>query len=307
MSHEKLLADLRSLLTGWGIAPDDWYVTGEMAMELSGYPITMRPGQMDVLVCRDRWPWPRPEDQVSLFPDAGTEAEEQLNVLVNRFNTHFDFHPLPHVGLTAEDRFVHSRWHPDERGVRVLEPWAGILHRKIIIEFYERQSNVGLQAFDRAKFERWRKFVEEVENHARKIGDQKVVETAALTYPAVDRAIAFFDGPTKLQIGTNIQMETMRGIGAAAGIVEGTVRLYDGDVDATGYILVMEHALPMHTDVLRSASGVIVEQGGLLSHAATIAREFGIPAVIGFPNARTVLKNGMSVSLDGTSGTVTVL
>ena len=49
-----------------------------------------------------------------------------------------------------------------------------------------------------------------------------------------------------------------------------------------------------------------METGGVLSHAATVAREFGIPAVAGIPGVTSRIPNGATVSIDGSTGTVTV-
>jgi phosphoenolpyruvate-protein kinase (PTS system EI component) len=53
--------------------------------------------------------------------------------------------------------------------------------------------------------------------------------------------------------------------------------------------------------------GLVTERGGPLSHPATLAREYGIPAVLSLPNATTVLAEGSTVSIDGGAGTVEVL
>src|SRR3989339_1763823 len=108
MLNEETLIQLKDLLQSWNISPDDWYVTGEAAMVLSGYPVTFRDQQMDILVCRDVWPWARPEEQVSLFPDAGSLAEKQLLEFVEKTGMTPDFHPLPQVGIEATDRFEHT-------------------------------------------------------------------------------------------------------------------------------------------------------------------------------------------------------
>ena len=56
-----------------------------------------------------------------------------------------------------------------------------------------------------------------------------------------------------------------------------------------------------------SAGGLVVERGSLLSHAAIVARELGLPAVIALPDATTRLVDGDLVEIDGTAGTVRVL
>jgi pyruvate,water dikinase len=56
-----------------------------------------------------------------------------------------------------------------------------------------------------------------------------------------------------------------------------------------------------------SISGLIVEKGSLLSHSAIVAREMGIPAVVGVKNATRLLRDGDRVRLDGSTGTITLM
>ncbi|HLZ68379.1 MAG TPA: PEP-utilizing enzyme, partial [Dehalococcoidia bacterium] len=60
------------------------------------------------------------------------------------------------------------------------------------------------------------------------------------------------------------------------------------------------------TPLFVPAAAVVVETGGLLSHAATVAREFGIPAVVAVKGATQLIKTGQLVTVDGMTGTVTV-
>ncbi len=73
-----------------------------------------------------------------------------------------------------------------------------------------------------------------------------------------------------------------------------------------GDIIVMEYADPGWTPLFPRASGIIMEVGGLMCHAAVVARELGIPAVFGIPNVTAILENGQHVKVDGTKGTVTL-
>ena len=73
-----------------------------------------------------------------------------------------------------------------------------------------------------------------------------------------------------------------------------------------GDIIVMEYADPGWTPLFPRASGIIMEVGGLMCHAAVVVRELGIPAVFGIPNVTAILENGQHVKVDGTKGTVTL-
>ncbi len=115
---------------------------------------------------------------------------------------------------------------------------------------------------------------------------------------------------TKVQ-ETTADNTTLKGVGCSAGIVEGTVRiilkLEDGEALQKGEILVTKFTNPGWTPLFALAKGIILEEGGLLSHGAVVAREVGIPAVLQIRNATKILKNGDYVKLDGTNGTVQLL
>ena len=119
--------------------------------------------------------------------------------------------------------------------------------------------------------------------------------------PSSDHASASASAPTENGAGV--------GIGAARGEATGRLRVLSdiselGDVQP-GDILVAVNIDPGWTNVFPLLNGIITETGGLLSHGALLAREYGIPAVMGIPNATTRFRSGEVVKLDGTAGTVT--
>ena len=71
-----------------------------------------------------------------------------------------------------------------------------------------------------------------------------------------------------------------------------------------GAILVTRATDPSWTPLFTLASGVIVEVGGMLSHASTIAREYGLPALANVKDATRLLKTGDRVTLDASAGRV---
>ena len=103
----------------------------------------------------------------------------------------------------------------------------------------------------------------------------------------------------------------VKGFAGAAGVVTGTVRVIE-DIDhigelADGEILVTRVTNIGWTVAFHKVSAIVTDIGAPLSHAAIVAREFGIPAVVGCRNATTVLKTGDVVTVDGGCGTVTVI
>jgi pyruvate,water dikinase len=71
-----------------------------------------------------------------------------------------------------------------------------------------------------------------------------------------------------------------------------------------GEILVAPSTDPGWTPLFLTAGGLVMEMGGAMSHGAVVAREYGIPAVVGVPDATELINTGDRISVDGTTGTV---
>lgn len=101
------------------------------------------------------------------------------------------------------------------------------------------------------------------------------------------------------------------GIPGSSGSAEGPARLIgsieDLELIKDGEVLVATHTGPAFNLVLPLLAGIVTDRGGMLSHAAIVAREFGIPAVVGCATATTLIPDGALVRVDGDTGTVTVL
>ncbi len=92
------------------------------------------------------------------------------------------------------------------------------------------------------------------------------------------------------------------------GTATGPARIVGGPEDFAqvrhGDVLVCSITTPAWTPLLRMVAAVITETGGVLSHAAIVARELGVPAVLGVPEATRRLKDGVPVTVDGTTGAI---
>ena len=96
---------------------------------------------------------------------------------------------------------------------------------------------------------------------------------------------------------------------ASGGRVSGPVRIIREPAEfgrlATGDILVCPYTNPSWTPLFQRAAAVVVDSGGIGSHAAIVAREYGIPAVMGTADGTAVLRDGQTVTVDGDTGRVT--
>jgi pyruvate,water dikinase len=78
------------------------------------------------------------------------------------------------------------------------------------------------------------------------------------------------------------------------------------DARLDGEILVAERTDPGWVPLYPSVSGLLIERGSILSHSAIVAREMGIPTIVGIPGLVGTLKTGQVVTMDGAAGTVRV-
>ena len=122
------------------------------------------------------------------------------------------------------------------------------------------------------------------------------------------RPITTHPEPRKAPAATQPETVLVRGVGCSPGRVNGTSVVVRG-LDAftrvqPGDILVCRTTDPAWTPLFSIVSAVVTETGGLLSHAAIVAREAGIPAVVGAVEAMQRIEDGSPISVDGTHGTV---
>jgi len=99
----------------------------------------------------------------------------------------------------------------------------------------------------------------------------------------------------------------LRGVACCPGVVEGPVKVVRSpadDVRLQGEILVAERTDPGWVPLYPSASGLLIERGSILSHSAIVAREMGLPTIVGIPDLVATLRTGERVRMDGAAGTV---
>ncbi|MER7003213.1 PEP/pyruvate-binding domain-containing protein [Dactylosporangium sp. NPDC000555] len=116
-------------------------------------------------------------------------------------------------------------------------------------------------------------------------------------------------GDPAAEAGRDSAAPLVTGVPSSPGRARGPARLVRSVDEFSsvrhGDILVCRTTDPAWTPLFRLAAAVVTETGGVLSHAAIVAREFGIPAVVGAGDAMTSLTDGAPVTVDGTAGTIT--
>jgi pyruvate,water dikinase len=108
----------------------------------------------------------------------------------------------------------------------------------------------------------------------------------------------------------NLPAGAIIGLAVSSGVVEGRARVIlnmeDADLEE-GDILVTSFTDPSWTPLFVSIKGLITEVGGLMTHGAVIAREYGLPAIVGVENATKLIKDGQRIRVNGTEGYVELL
>jgi len=108
----------------------------------------------------------------------------------------------------------------------------------------------------------------------------------------------------------NIPTDAIIGLPVSSGIIEGRARVIlnikDANLEA-GDILVTAFTDPSWTPLFVSINGLVTEVGGLMTHGAVIAREYGLPAVVGVENATKLIKDGQRIRVHGTEGYIEIL
>ena len=130
---------------------------------------------------------------------------------------------------------------------------------------------------------------------------------AALAFPYA----SLWGFPEKFHAGEPATTGEVKGLAASPGVVEGTARyvtsLDQFDEVEQGDILVCRMTNPAWVVLFTKVHGLVTEAGGTMSHPAVVAREFGIPAVVGTTNAGDRIKTGDRVRVNGTTGVVEIL
>jgi pyruvate,water dikinase len=185
----------------------------------------------------------------------------------------------------------------------ILEMADELVERDIINDrsdiFYFRLEEIAALVGDRYNFDAKARVEERREQYERnkKLAPPRVMNSDGEIFNGARKDVIVPEG-------------AIAGLAVSAGIVEGVARVMQTPNDSTflpGEILVAPYTDPAWTTLFNSAAGLITEVGGLLTHGSVVAREYGIPAVVGIDNATTLIKTGDRIFLDGTTGYIKIL
>jgi len=122
---------------------------------------------------------------------------------------------------------------------------------------------------------------------------------------------AMFKGEMSPANTSNTETNKVTGLPGSAGVARGTARVIRSLAEAgklqPGDVLIAIATEPPWTPLFATASAIVTDSGGVLSHSAVVAREYRIPAVVGTGNATTTFEDGQLIEVDGDAGTVQVV
>jgi pyruvate,water dikinase len=134
------------------------------------------------------------------------------------------------------------------------------------------------------------------------IDDPAIVMLWGITRESLETWLTAADGTESKEI---------KGFAASRGVVEGTARVVKSvqEIDRLrqGDILVCQVTNPTWAPIFQKIGAAVSDIGGSMSHAAIVAREYGLPAVVGTGNATVRIRDGQRIRVDGGRGTVTIL
>ena len=146
-----------------------------------------------------------------------------------------------------------------------------------------------------------------VEDHYKYPQDFEWAIEKGKVYLVQTRAVTFI-AKEKKEPGVAEEPPIVKGLGASPGMGSCQVKVVLDPKDFgrvnKGDILVTKMTTPDFVPLMIKTSGIVTDEGGMTSHAAIVSRELGVPCVVGTSNATEVLKEGMTVSVDGSNGLV---
>jgi rifampicin phosphotransferase len=230
-------------------------------------------------------------ERLRALPDGERKAAETA-VVIDRLRTFVGYREYPKYGMVSR-YFVYKRalLAEAERLVR-----AGVLRDREDVFFLRFDELHDVVRTGRADDELLRRRKEEFSAYQ------------ALTPPRVLTSDG--EAVTGTYRRADVPAGALIGLGVSGGTVEGRARVVldmtDADLGADD-ILVTAYTDPSWSPVFVTITGLVTEVGGLMTHGAVVAREYGLPAVVGVEHATRLIRDGQRIRVNGTNGYVEIL
>jgi rifampicin phosphotransferase len=230
-------------------------------------------------------------EQLQALPDGERKAEEAKR-MIDRIRTFIGYREYPKYGMVSR-YFVYKQALLEE-AERLVQ--AHVLREKEDI-FYLR-------------FQEFHEVVctNQVDDQLIRQREDAFRSYQALTPPRVLTSDG--EAVTGTYRRADVPAGALTGLPVSAGTIEGRARVIldmaEADLEA-GDILVTAYTDPSWTPAFVAIKGLVTEVGGLMTHGAVIAREYGLPAVVGVENATRLIRDGQRIRVHGTDGYIEIL
>ena len=230
-------------------------------------------------------------DRLIQLPD-GEQKVREATQMISLLRNFIGYREYPKYGIVSRS-FVYKKALLKEAEELVV---ANVIHKKEDVYYLS--------------FEEFREVVRTRKLDSRLIGKRKEKHkfNETLTPPRVITSDGEIINGRYNRAG--LPANAIVGLPVSSGIVEGRARIVlnmeDADME-NGDILVTTFTDPSWTPLFVSIKGLIAEVGGMMTHGAVIAREYGLPAVVGVENATGLIKDGQMVRVNGTDGYIEIL
>ncbi|MDD4468283.1 MAG: PEP-utilizing enzyme, partial [Candidatus ainarchaeum sp.] len=188
------------------------------------------------------------------------------------------------------------------------QEWMLVKEGKNNIKVNLGRGKADVQKMSDEKIVELAKIGKEIEEHYKKPMDIEWAMENNVLYIVQARPITTLKTKTKGEEIITDATPLLEGLPAAPGVITGIVRIVPeiDDIQRVekGDILVTKMTSPSWVPVMKKASGIITNEGGVTCHAAIVSRELQIPCVVGTSNATKILKDGQEVTIDGFSGKI---
>ena len=208
---------------------------------------------------------------------------------------------IDQMGIAAFRRFCLDLGHRlTERGVLSRPDDVFFLHKDELREAAEHGGDMkALVAVRRAEMEQWAQIVPPFH-----LGHSTPQNDDPFFIAMVDKMLGL------LPVEPSTDPDVITGVAASPGTVQGTAKVVRSLNEASklkfGDIMVCEMTLPTWVPLFAKVKAVVADSGGILSHCAIVAREFRLPAVVGTRVGTSVIKDGMTITVDGNKGLVRI-
>ncbi len=306
MTLKKTLIELKKLLAKWDLGIDDWSLFLHYADILQGYDIKYgRDSHLHIMIRRDNIPWPVPKEKIN--EETPVPHNSRYGQDFNNFikKTGWDFHLLvgepeyfKKIIANGDTRLLNA----GKEKIRTVTALGNLKWGNIYFKKFAKKTSPEVMARRLA----WRA---QIYREALRKKDLPVIKESKKLLDMFSAGSAKASTNKNIAIGNYKKHGTVKGEKAFAGKVRGKVLLIKNPDKPMkrlkrNFILVAKLTSPKLVGQMKVSKAVVTDEGGLLSHAAILCREFKIPGVIGTLIATQVLKDGDKVEVDANKGIV---